>query len=116
MNLSGNFSANQRDRVDSVKSAQSTTTLSAFSPASTKPFPYPSRVGVISSLDLSKIFSTNFAFGFIIIISIIPPHQERDEETTYIFRNPHTYNHPRGCTFLNPFCHSSFPSFPRRSS
>src|SRR6185312_1055274 len=48
MNRSGNSFSNHSARVDSERSPQSTTTLSSFFPASTTPWPNPSRVALFS--------------------------------------------------------------------
>src|SRR3989344_5176079 len=58
---SGNFFANSSLFVDSVKSAQSTTTFGSCSPSATRPYPYP--VGTIST-SLSNIFGFSFKSGF----------------------------------------------------
>src|SRR3989344_5908951 len=62
INRSGKTFSNSSARVDSFKSAQSTTTFTFFWPASTTPTPNPSRVGFFSIFS-SNIFSTNFASG-----------------------------------------------------
>ena len=67
---SGNSFWNIWARVDSDKSAQRTTTFGSFLPAATAPNPNPSRVGLASSLALSKMFSTSFAALFIGIIRV----------------------------------------------
>src|SRR3989338_7878951 len=59
-NLSGNSFANASERVDSVRSAQSTTTFLSFLPASTNPSPYPFLVGACPTFFKSKTSLTNF--------------------------------------------------------
>src|SRR3989344_8217574 len=61
-NRAGNSLWNHSARVDSSRSAESTTTRSSAFPASTTPLPNPSRVGAMSGL--SKIFAASFASGF----------------------------------------------------
>src|SRR3989338_7335454 len=62
-NLSGNSLANASERVDSVRSAQSTTTFLSFLPASTNPSPYPFLVGACPTFFKSKTSLTNFDLG-----------------------------------------------------
>src|SRR3989344_3190876 len=69
INRSGNFCAKASVRVDSVRSAHKATTFLFFSPASTKPFPYPLLVGPCS-MSSSNNFSERYAFFLIIIIPL----------------------------------------------
>src|SRR3989344_6231360 len=66
MNREGNSLWNHSARVDSSRSAERTTTRSSAFPASTTPFPNPSRVAACSGL--LKIFAASFASELSILL------------------------------------------------
>src|SRR3990167_6986373 len=78
-NRSGNFFENASERVDSVRSAQSTTTLGSRSPPATTPAPSPPRVAFCST-PVSNNFWFSFAAGFCGMHSSLRSQKQRDEE------------------------------------
>src|SRR3989338_2301449 len=63
---SGNFFSNTSARVDSLRSAQRTTTRSSIVPASTRPAPKPSRVAIFSTSS-ANTFADSFVWGLIML-------------------------------------------------